>query len=146
MKNLIILVLAVSIFSACNAGADVPEVVKKSFTEKFPTATNVKWEKEGKSEFEAEFKMNGTEMSASFSPDGIWTTTETTIKITDLPKSVAAAIKTNYAEAIVKEAEQVDSAAKDMMYEVEIKQGKESFELVISADGSSITKEEEEED
>lgn len=146
MKNWIVMLFTLSIFTACNAGVDVPDAVKTAFMEKFPTAEKVKWEKEGKSEFEAEFKLNGIEMSAVFSPDGSWKATETEIEIAALPQNVADAIQKEYSGAVVKEAEMVESSDKGMFYEVEVKQGKEEFELVISADGLSISKEMEDED
>jgi hypothetical protein len=51
---------------------EIPEVVKVSFTTRFPKASNVSWSKENTTEFEAEFKNNGSKQSANFDQHGKW--------------------------------------------------------------------------
>ena len=48
----------------------VPAEVKESFKKEFPAVTDVKWEMEKKSVYEASFKMDGKSMLAKFSEKG----------------------------------------------------------------------------
>ncbi|MBI1770327.1 MAG: hypothetical protein HY015_04415 [Bacteroidetes bacterium] len=77
MKLTTFLVAAlIVVSSACSEkhldASQVPTVVKDSFEKKYPTATNVEWIKEGSSKviYEAEFKMDGKEITAEFSETG----------------------------------------------------------------------------
>jgi len=53
--------------------SDVPRAVKQSFRNRYPDATNVRWEVEredGRRTYEAEFTFNGRRLKAEFLPDG----------------------------------------------------------------------------
>jgi ABC-type glycerol-3-phosphate transport system substrate-binding protein len=55
------------------AAADVPAAVLTAFNEKYPGATDVKWEKElenNKTEYEAKFTLNGKTSEAEFEEAG----------------------------------------------------------------------------
>ena len=67
MKNIIILLFVSALFASPAFGQKtVPENVKKEFAKKYPAVQAVKWGSEEANEWEAEFKMNGKEMSASY--------------------------------------------------------------------------------
>jgi hypothetical protein len=54
-------------------GDDVPQAVKSTFSSKYPSATDAKWEvekSEGRLVYEAEFKLEGKRKEAEFKPDG----------------------------------------------------------------------------
>ena len=78
MKKLKFLVLvAVLSFYSCESekhidAAQVPQVVKDAFAKKYPQASDVEWIQEGKSKviYEAEFKLDGNEITAEFSEAG----------------------------------------------------------------------------
>lgn len=73
MKNVFFVIAVVAIFSlnACGqTSKDVPENIKTAFSQKFPNATKVKWDKENEKEWEAEFKMDGKECSVNFDNNG----------------------------------------------------------------------------
>lgn len=146
MKNGLILILTMSIFSGCLFGVNVPDVVKKAFTEKFPSATEIKWSKENSHEYEASFLLNNVKMSANFSSDGSWVETETAIGISDLPDAVTGAVRKAYPDATIDGADKIERADSGIKYEVEIKNKKEDMELLVSPDGSSIKANEEDED
>ena len=122
--------------------SDVPGAVKASFAKNFPKAKEVKWSKEGTSEFEAEFEIAEVEQSANFDQTGKWLETETEIKKSELPQAVQAAIAKEFAGFTVDEPERVESPGNAVLYEVELKKGKVRYEAQFSADGKVVRKEE----
>jgi hypothetical protein len=53
--------------------SEVPTAVKQSFHNRYPGATNVRWEVEredGMRVYQAEFNFNGRHLKAQFAPDG----------------------------------------------------------------------------
>jgi len=138
MKNIIILLVVFSIslipaFSQKNA----PENVKKEFAKKYPTAQAVKWDSEETNEWEAEFKMNGTEMSVSFDDKGVWLETETEISVKELPASVMNTIAKNFVGFKTGEAS-ANETPKGKGYEVELTNGETSLEVIFDNSGKVI--------
>ena len=120
------------------AQGKAPSEVQKTLKEKFPDAKSVKWEKESDGGWEAEFSMNGNETSVEFDSKGIWKQTETEIEASDLPEAIRDAIKTKYTDYAVEEAEMVETADGEVVYEVDFKKGKEEMEILFAADGSVL--------
>jgi hypothetical protein len=108
-KNVFFLVLVTFSSLAVVCQVKVPDAVKTAFNNKFPTASSVKWEKESKTELEANFKMNNTDVSANFSLDGSWVETETTIPASELPAPVTNAVNTKYQEQFMEEQKKLKS-------------------------------------
>ncbi|MBK8614663.1 MAG: PepSY-like domain-containing protein [Flavobacteriales bacterium] len=149
MNHLLATLLLLSIsMSACAQKineTDVPQPVKTAFATKFPTATGVKWELEDATEYEAEFKENGKERSATFSATGQWMETETEMKPAELPAAVTQAIATSFAGSKVKETETVETPDRGTFYEVELEQGERTLEVQFAADGTVLKQAVEEE-
>ena len=114
----------------------VPDAVKTSFGKKFPTATNVKWEKENSKELEANFKMSATDASANFGLDGSWVETETTIPVSELPAAVTDAVNKRYPGAVFGRTEKIEKSAGKMLYEVNISVKGKKKEMELNPDGS----------
>ncbi len=144
--NKIILVCALSI-TVCLAQAqelkesEIPSAVKESFAKRFPNVKEVKWSKEHAKEFEAEFKIGGTEQSANFDQAGEWLVTETEIKTSELPQLVQTTINKEFTGFKIEEAEKVETSDKGMLYEVALEKGKMNYEVELSADGKVLKKE-----
>jgi len=118
----------------------VPAKVKAAFSQKFPNATKVKWEKENEKEWEAEFKMDGKEYSANFDNSGAWMETEYEISADALPETVKACLEKQFEGYKVEEAEVAESP-EGTVYEMEIEKGKSEMEVSISATGKVLEKE-----
>lgn len=127
------LLLPISIL-ATSTGITVPDAAKKTFKNKFPSATNVKWGKENAHEYEAEFKLGGKNISANFSENGQWLETETQLDLNALPQKVRDAFNSRYSNANVKEAARIESSNK-VIYEVEFKQGTKTIEIKYTEQG-----------
>ena len=125
--------------------SEVPEAVKQAFAKNFPKAKEVKWSKEGTSEFEAEFEIAEVEQSANFDKTGKWLETETEIKKSELPQAVQASIAKDFAGFKLDEPEKVESPGNALLYEMELKKDKVTYEVQFSADGKVVKKEEKKE-
>lgn len=125
MKNLIrrsvsLVCLLFLIICALHAqGMDVPSKVKEAFANKFPNARQVEWGRENTNEFEAEFTVKGTHMSANFDPEGNWKETEVEIAQSDLPSAVQQTLTNDYSEAEVEHIYKVSQPGKTR-YEVAV--------------------------
>jgi len=138
MKNnflVLITVLAISLSSNCQS-ITVPAVVKSAFNTKYPNATNVKWGKENAKEYEAEFKLNGTNVSANFGLDGSWVETETVIKIAALPAPVTAAVKKKYPGAAITMTQKLEKPGGKLFYEATFKVNGKKKSMELNPDGS----------
>jgi Putative beta-lactamase-inhibitor-like, PepSY-like len=140
MKNaFIVLMAAITIGLSANCqGIKVPDTVKNAFTAKYPNATNVKWGKENAKEYEAEFKMNNTAVSANFGLDGSWVETETTIAETDLPAAVINAIHAKFPGGKITRAEKLEKPGDKTFYETVTKVNGKSKEVEMNPDGSFV--------
>lgn len=123
-----------------------PADVQAAFKVKFPTVKKDKWDKEDDSEWEAEFKMNGQEMSANFKTDGSWVETETEIKTAILPQVVKAAIAADFAGYKIEGASLVETPDIVAAYEVELEKGETTIEALFSAEGKLLKQKTEQED
>lgn len=146
MKRLVI-ITAVLAFSLFACGQTPPKSVTDNFNSKFSGATKVKWDQEEENEWEAEFKMNGSEMSASFDNAGAWLETEKEIKEKDLPTAVSKAISEKYSGYDIDEVSEIEKPGFSG-YEIAIEKGEEMLEIQVTPDGkiSKVNKIEEEED
>ena len=148
MKNLMI-IMAILVTGFVQAQklkeSEVPKAVKDSFAKRFPNMKGVEWSKESDTEFEVEFKNAGKEQSANFDQAGKWLVTESEIKKVDLPQVVQASIAKEFAGYKVEEAEKVETANEGTQYEVVLEKGELNYEVLFSADGKVLKKEEKKE-
>lgn len=119
---------------------NVPEKVKTAFSQKFPTAKKVKWEKENETEWEAEFKMNGTKYSANFLFDGTWTETEYEIEKSAYPAAVKQTLDSEFAGYDIEEVE-ISETTDGKVYEFALEKDETDMEAAISPDGKVVKKE-----
>lgn len=151
-KIFLIVLLLVS-FTVFAQETKVPKIVKDSFTKLYPKVTDVKWDKEGKTEFEAGFKENGKDVSVVFDEKGNLIETETAIQINELPKSAASFLEKNYTGFKISEAAKIISAKGEVTFEAEITKDKVKKDLLFDSKGnidqkdmSSENEDEEDED
>jgi hypothetical protein len=137
MKKLALMAVAAMITSLTFAQKmqekDVPAPVKNAFQKQYPTASDVKWDKEGE-KFEASFDLNKTDNSVLFDAQGNILETEVEIELNQLPKGVLEYVKANYKGQKVKEAAKITDAQGKVTYEAEIK----GMDLLFDANGKFI--------
>lgn len=146
MKRSAIIVtgLAISMFACAQTP---PKSVTDNFNSRFSGATKVKWDQEEENEWEAEFKMNGSEMSASFDNAGKWLETEKEIKKSALPAAVSEAVNDQYSDYKFGEIAEIETPG-FKGYEIGLEKGEEEIEIQVSNDGTitSVKNIEDEED
>ncbi len=123
---------------AAFAGTTPNAAVLKTFNEKFPTATDVKWGIENKTEYEADFKLDGKSLSANFNDDGTWLVTESGVSPKELPVAIGEYLNKNMPGAEIKETAKLDLPGGLVNYEIEIK----GADYIFDADGKFIKKSE----
>jgi Protein of unknown function (DUF2874). len=140
MKKLIFLSVMFLAFGAITYGQkDVPQPVNKSFSQKYPAAQSVKWASEEANEWEAEFKLNGKEMSASFDNAGKWLESETEIAAKELPAAVSGTIAKEFAGFKTDEISILDTPGLNG-FEVGLKKGEIVLEVVLDNTGKVLKK------
>jgi hypothetical protein len=132
-KNLVIALLFVS-FTAFAQQVNIPKTAKDSFSKLYPKAVEVKWDKENQ-DYEASFKFNGKDMSVIFDKDGKVQETETTIEISQLPKSVEKYVMDNFKEYKITGAAKIIKANGEEIFEAEVTKGKDKKDLFFDANG-----------
>jgi hypothetical protein len=149
MKKIILFSVACVVAGLADAqklkSSDVPAAVQEAFAKHFPKAKEVKWSKEGTTEFEAEFESANLKQSANFDKTGKWLETETIIKNSELPQAVQAAIAKDFAGYKIEEPEKFESPGQAALYEMELEKNKVTYEVQFSADGKVVKKEEKKE-
>lgn len=129
-----LLIMAALAFGLFAGAQNPPKAVTDNFTKKFASATSVKWDQEDKTEWEAEFKMGGMEMSASFDNAGKWITTEAVLQQNDLPANVLKVVQTAYAGWNMKVVESIETP--DFKgYELGLGKGLKKQEIQVTSDG-----------
>ncbi|NOY36082.1 MAG: hypothetical protein GXO83_00735 [Chlorobi bacterium] len=112
----------------------VPEAVTTAFRAKFANAGETEWGMEEDSSYEAEFKLNDKEMSASFDKAGTWLETEYCIADSLLPAAIVDSVKILFDSAVIKKAE-VSETPQGKFYELELKTGEKETEAVFDENG-----------
>ncbi len=108
MKKTLLSVFVVgSVLVACGQNPTPPENVQTAFTKKFNTVQKVKWTQED-NEWEAEFELNKTEMSASYDNSGNWLETETEIDKKDVPAEILKAVTQKFGDWEIDELEKIE--------------------------------------
>ena len=99
----------------------IPAEVTDAFAARYPHAEKVSW-RDKISFFEAQFILNGFEMSAGFNSKGDWQRTERKIKFSDLPNDVEDGfLKSKYAGWEKGSVVEIDEDAEPITYRILVK-------------------------
>ncbi len=112
---------------------NVPTAVTISFNKMYPSAKEVKWDKE-KDNYEVSFEENEMDNSILFDANGNVVETEIEIELNKLPSQILEYVKTHYSNQKVKDAAQITDAKGTITYEAELK-GKD---LLFDSNGKFI--------
>ncbi len=135
-KEIFVAMGMICAFATSFAQSKTPVAVTTAFNQKFPGATQIKWNKEGSHEFEAAFVWKSEHYSANFSDSGKWLETEYPFTFNQLPDAVKKVHSASYKESVLKSVSKIEKSEGGIKYEVEIKQGKKIVELFYTPDGT----------
>jgi hypothetical protein len=146
MKNLLmlgaVLILANETQAQKVSSENVPAPVMQAFKTKFSDAKKVKWEMDYEN-YEAEFKIKKSEVSATFDKEGKWLETESFVKPSELPKPVKEYLTKEFGELSAYKIESAEKQEKEssMQYELMVKKGEHNYVMHFSDKGEFISKE-----
>ena len=127
MKATFIFSLCLS-FAFCSSQAqkisstNVPLKAKEAFSKMYPSVKTIIWEKED-GNFEGNWKENGMDHSAAFTPNGNFAASETDILPSALPEKVKQYVNEHYHTKISEASVNLD-ANRALNYEADIKGGR----------------------
>lgn len=117
---------------------DIPRAVMDEFKRAYPLATMTGCSKEkekGKVHYEIESKDGTTARDVVYEADGTLVVVEESIAYADLPQPVRDAIRKTHPGAMTVKAEKLITR-EHVQYEVVLKSGNETLELVFDPDGT----------
>lgn len=126
MKKIIVIAFLVGSVSAIAQKiqtSKVPQAVQVAFHRNFERVKEADWETE-KGNYEANFKLDGLKVSATFDKDGKWIETGKEIAVNTLPAEAASYIQAHCKDKAIKRATVTNMASGDVNYEAKV-QGKE---------------------
>ncbi len=115
-----------------------PKMVTDAFKKEFPDVPKVSWSKEDENEFEAEFKLNGKETSATYDYSGHRKELETEIEANELPTGILGFISKNHPDHKITEMAKIVNDKNEVMYEVEVSKGGKSKDVLFDEKGNRI--------
>lgn len=119
LNILLILFFSVNLMGQTTKDPNVPDVVQKSFTRKFPRAEDISWDKVGDNyKVDCFYKDRGS--YAEFSPDGSWIITITDLDLKTLYPPVQKYLDENFSKDKIILAEKADKADKQDYYYVQL--------------------------
>ena len=136
MKRRFLLLLFVLVAAIAHAQIrKIPAEVTDAFAARYPHAEKVSW-RDKVSYFEAQFMLNGFEMSAGFNSKGDWQRTERKIKFSDLPDDVEDGfLKSKYADWEKGSVVEIDEDSEPVIYRILVKKNIQKKYLFFTTSG-----------
>lgn len=146
MKKLTFILIATIVFSSCFAQKltmdKVPSACANTFKQKFQNGSQPGWSRAGNDAFEVEFFNGKKRQSALFDSTGKWLKTETEINYNAIPMKVQNAFQKEFEGFNVQEVYEVETFDKGINYDITAFKGTKNYEVVFSAKGELLKKEE----
>lgn len=114
----------------------LPEVVEHAFAEKYANAKKVSF-KLKKDNYRIKFKQNKTSVTATFSKDGEWVSSETSVRAADLPTQVNNVVAKKYKDGNYSKAILFESP-KSTFYKITVDTPNAVFDLEVNKAGKII--------
>lgn len=133
----IIAVFVVSVSAQQKESSKIPENVVKAFQKAHPQAKDISWDMEGRN-FEANYKENTNNYSVVIDKEGVILETESEIGTSDLPSGVIKYINENFEGYSVSGAAKIVDNKGNVKYEAEIKNGKQSKDVMFDKEGKPL--------
>ena len=153
MKQLILLLLSISLISySCDDDddhqlIDLPQAIQDYLANNFPNHEIEESAEEtlcdGTAVIEVELETDDEEeIELVFSNEEVLLYAESEIENVELPSEITNSVSQNYPNHTLKEASKLDVADGSTQYEVEVKQGDTTLDVLMSSDGMVLCEEE----
>jgi hypothetical protein len=138
--SLLIFFAIISITASCQESKKmkVPQSVEANFMSRYSGENDPDWELDSNGFWEAHFKIDGEKYRADFQSNGLWVETENSIKDSELPEAIKAAIKRDYKDEKITEVERVQHHSKGLFYYVEFKKDGKNKDVEYRVDGTVL--------
>lgn len=123
-----------------SGGSELPQAVLNNFRLMYPNVPVKEWEW-GKEEmlYEVEFITDGKKHEAYFTREGKWIRTEKEIKKSELPQAVMDSLEhSEFSGWKIDEAEELQLSENQLIYEIEVEQGEQEYDLYFQPDGTLV--------
>jgi len=143
MKNILLILLFTSTITIFAQVENVPQNIKNTFSQKFPSVTDVSWFIENDDERVAEFEANNKAYSMSFDKDGNWKETVSSLNFSAIPTKIRVTIRKELPGYRLEDAS-ISETPQRKAYQFQLVKGTEEVEIVISFDNKVLQKNQEE--
>ncbi len=120
--------------------SDVPSSVRSALKTRYPGVYVYEWEwKKKELVYKAEFMKEGNPYDAYFRPDGKWIRTRIEIPVRSLPPAIQNSIAaSDYRDWTIDDVKAFSTPERDMLYVIELEQGKKEVLVHILPEGQII--------
>ena len=118
----------------------IPATIGDSFKKLYPNATDVKWEKEDKNSFEANFVNDGTKTSIVLDAAGNLVETEVVIPNAKAPEQILKYVAENFKDSKINEVCKITDSKGKTSYEVEVQKGKKKKDIMFDENNNIVKK------
>jgi hypothetical protein len=122
------------------AADKVPQLVRQALETRFPSAATDEWKLKTGKIYEAEFTMNGKEITVMFDSAGKWLETESAIDPSEVPHAVSDAVTTRFPGYKVVETQSVQRVDRQPLdYELHLDNGQLIAKVQFSREGTVLS-------
>jgi len=143
MKKILVILLFFSTITIYAQVENVPQKIKTTFSQKFPSVTDVSWFIENDNEWAAEFETNNKAYSMSFDKDGNWKETVSALNFSAIPTKIRATIRKELPGYRLEDAS-ISETPQRKAYQFQLVKGTNEVEIIISFDNKVLQKTKEE--
>lgn len=143
-KSLLLAALVATALWSCDSDDNfeneksIPQEVRNSFAQKYPSASNTEWTNKGVYEV-AEFTYNNIQASAWFDSKGTWHMTETDLSYSLLPQAIKDAFQASeYNTWKIDDVDMLERKGFEPIYVIEVELQENEIDLYFSAEGILI--------
>lgn len=122
------------------SAAEVPDAIKQALQTRFPNAPITEWKKKQGNIYEAEFTVDGKEITVMFDATGKWLETETAIDPVSVPKAVMDTVATQFKDYKVIETQDMKRFdQQNLLYELHLENSEQVLKILFSSEGRVLT-------
>lgn len=141
MKSIIATILFLIPFILPAQETEPQMIVQQTMLAKYPGAKKIKWQQEGESNWEAEFKWDGIKYEVVYDQDGNRLETERELMDDEIPERFRKALANEYPDHKIVEAEWLETL-EGIFYEFELKGADGEVEVMMDSNCKILTEDE----